>query len=95
LQEEEAVSASVVADVRSWMSDMRLPAGYRWSWAAITCASRRRFDSLLVVMIVAAVLVFIMLAFQFRSVTLPVLIFLTQPLSLVSGLLALWRRIRR
>ena len=36
------------------------------------------------------VLVFIMLAFQFRSVTLPVLIFLTQPLSLVSGLLALW-----
>jgi multidrug efflux pump subunit AcrB len=36
------------------------------------------------------VLVFIMLAFQFRSVVLPFLIFLTQPLSVVSGLFALW-----
>ena len=48
------------------------------------------FRSLLVVMVVAVLLVFIMLAFQFRSVVLPLLIFLTQPLSLVSGLFALW-----
>jgi HAE1 family hydrophobic/amphiphilic exporter-1 len=41
------------------------------------------------VMVVAVILVFIMLAFQFQSVVLPLLIFLTQPLSLVSGLLAL------
>ena len=41
-------------------------------------------------MVVAILLVFIMLAFQFRSVALPLLIFLTQPLSLVSGLFALW-----
>src|SRR5438067_8922943 len=48
------------------------------------------FRSLLVVMVLAVVLVYIMLAFQFRSVVLPFLIFLTQPLSLVSGLFALW-----
>jgi len=42
------------------------------------------------VMIVAILLVFIMLAFQFKSVVLPLLIFMTQPLSLVSGLFALW-----
>src|SRR5947208_16786557 len=41
-------------------------------------------------MALAVLLVFIMLAFQFRSVVLPLLIFLTQPLSLVSGLFALW-----
>src|SRR5437667_7433569 len=41
-------------------------------------------------MIVAILLVFIMLAFQFRSILLPLLIFMTQPLSLVSGLFALW-----
>src|SRR6201984_2720861 len=41
-------------------------------------------------MIGAILLVFIMLAFQFRSVVLPLLIFLTQPLSLVSGFFALW-----
>src|SRR5260370_9019539 len=33
---------------------------------------------------------FIMLAFQLRAVVLTLLIFLTQPLSLVSGLFALW-----
>src|SRR5437667_11521863 len=41
-------------------------------------------------MVVAILLVFIMLAFQFKSVVLPLLIFLEQPLSLVSGLFALW-----
>ena len=41
-------------------------------------------------MIAAVLLVYIMLVFQFRSVVLPLLIFLTQPLSLVSGLFALW-----
>ena len=51
---------------------------------------REAFRSLLVVMVVAVLLVFIMLSVQFRSVVLPLVIFLTQPLSLVSGLFALW-----
>ena len=90
LNESEAGLGSVVADIRTWMSDVRLPAGYRWELGGHYLRQQEAFDSLLVVMVVAVVLVFIMLAFQFRSVTLPVLIFLTQPLSLVSGLLALW-----
>jgi hypothetical protein len=69
---------------------VRLPAGYRWELGGHYLRQQEAFNSLLIVMVVAAVLVFIMLAFQFRSVTLPILIFLTQPLSLVSGLLALW-----
>ena len=90
LNEEEAGLGSVVADVRNWMAEMHLPAGYRWELGGHYLRQQEAFDSLLVVMVVAALLVFIMLAFQFRSVTLPILIFLTQPLSLVSGLLALW-----
>ena len=35
-------------------------------------------------------LVFLLLGFQFRSLTLPLLIFLTQPVSLASALAALW-----
>jgi multidrug efflux pump subunit AcrB len=88
--EEEAGLGSVVADVRAWMAEIHLPAGYRWELGGHYLRQQEAFDSLLVVMVVAALLVFIMLAFQFRSVTLPILIFLTQPLSLVSGLLALW-----
>jgi len=34
--------------------------------------------------------VFLLLGFQFRSLTLPLLIFLTQPVSLASALAALW-----
>jgi multidrug efflux pump subunit AcrB len=90
LNEDEAGLGSVVSDIRTWMSDVRLPAGYRWELGGHYLRQQEAFNSLLIVMVVASLLVFIMLAFQFRSVTLPILIFLTQPLSLVSGLLALW-----
>jgi multidrug efflux pump subunit AcrB len=87
----EAGLNSVVADIRRWMADdIHLPAGYRWELGGHYLQQQAAFRSLLLVMIVAVLLVFIMLAFQFQSVVLPLLIFLTQPLSLVSGLFALW-----
>ncbi len=67
-----------------------MPPGYRWELGGHYLQQQEAFRSLTVVMVVAVLLVFIMLAFQFRSVVLPLLIFLTQPLSLVSGLFALW-----
>src|SRR5262249_60372849 len=88
--EAEAGLGSVVADVRNWMAGVQLPANYRWELGGHYLRQQEAFDSLLVVMVIAILLVFIMLAFQFRSVVLPLLIFLTQPLSLVSGLFALW-----
>src|SRR5215510_8706035 len=48
------------------------------------------FRSLTMMLVVSTALVFILLAFQFRSLVLPLLIFLTQPLSLGSAMLALW-----
>jgi multidrug efflux pump subunit AcrB len=90
LNEEEAGLGSVVADIRKWMNEVQLPAGYRWTLGGHYQQQQQAFKSLLIVMVVAIILVFIMLAFQFRSIALPVLIFLTQPLSLVSGLFALW-----
>jgi multidrug efflux pump subunit AcrB len=90
LDEDEAGLGSVVSDVRGWMGEASLPAGYRWEIGGHYLHMREAFRSLLIVMVVAVVLVFILLAFQFQSVVLPLLIFLTQPLSLVSGLVALW-----
>ena len=91
LKEEEAGLGSVVSDIRGWMgSEVAIPPGYRWELGGHYIRQQEAFRSLLVVMVVAILLVFIMLAFQFRSVVLPLLIFLTQPLSLVSGLFALW-----
>jgi multidrug efflux pump subunit AcrB len=88
--EDEAGLGSMVADVNSWMAGVPLPAGYRWDIGGHYRKQKEAFWSLLVVMVVAILLVFIMLAFQFQSVLLPMLIFFTQPLSLVSGMFALW-----
>jgi multidrug efflux pump subunit AcrB len=89
--EEEAGLGDVVADIHDWMSkDVTLPPGYRWEMGGEYVRYKEAVASFVMVMVVAVVLVFIMLAFQFRSVVLPLLIFLTQPLSLVSGLFALW-----
>jgi multidrug efflux pump subunit AcrB len=90
LNEEEAGLGQVVSDVKGWMGEAQLPAGYRWDIGGHYLRQQEAFRSLLGVMAVAILLVFIMLAFQFKSVLLPLLIFLTQPLSLVSGLFALW-----
>jgi multidrug efflux pump subunit AcrB len=90
LNESEAGLGAVVADIQATMKDFHLPDGYRWELGGHYLQQQEAFRSLAVVMAVAVLLVFIMLAFQFRSVTLPLLIFLTQPLSLVSGLFALW-----
>jgi multidrug efflux pump subunit AcrB len=88
--EKEAGLGSMVADVQRWIGEMQLPAGYRAEIGGHYLRQQDAFYSLGAVMIVAVFLVFIMLAFQFRSVVLPLLIFLTQPLSLVSGMFALW-----
>src|SRR5205085_3878251 len=90
LNEEEAGLGSVVQDIRLWMRDVAFPANYRWEIGGHYLRQQEAFSSLLFVMVVAILLVFVTLAFQFRSVILPLLIFLTQPLSLVSGLFALW-----
>jgi multidrug efflux pump subunit AcrB len=90
IDEEKAGLNSVAAAIQKQMAEVSLPAGYRWELGGHYIRQQEAFQSLLVVMVVAILLVFIMLAFQFRSVVLPLLIFLTQPLSLVSGLFALW-----
>jgi multidrug efflux pump subunit AcrB len=91
LDEEQAGLGAVVADIRGWMgTKVHLPPGYRWEIGGHYVHQQEAFRSLFIVMVVAVLLVYIMLAFQFRSAVLPLLIFLTQPLSLVSGLFALW-----
>jgi multidrug efflux pump subunit AcrB len=81
---------AVVHDIREKMKEVPLPAGYSWEMGGHYLQQKAAFKSFAVVMVIAVLLVYIMLVFQFRSVILPLLIFLTQPLSLVSGLFALW-----
>ena len=72
------------------LAELQFPPGYRWELAGTYQAQQESFASLLAVLLSAAALVFLLLGFQFRSLTLPLLIFLSQPLSLASALAALW-----
>ena len=81
---------SVNRDLRAKLADVKFPPGYRWELAGSYRAQQESFASLLTVLIVAAALVFLLMGFQFRSVILPIRLFLVQPISLVSALFALW-----
>jgi CzcA family heavy metal efflux pump len=81
---------SVSHELRKRLGEIEFPPGYRWKLAGNYRAQQESFASLLTVLIVASALIFLVLGFQFRSVTLPLLIFLSQPVSFASALLALW-----
>ncbi|HWE39839.1 MAG TPA: efflux RND transporter permease subunit [Isosphaeraceae bacterium] len=72
------------------VSALSFPPGYRWELAGSYRAQNEEYRSLITVILVASALVFLLLGFQFRSLALPILIFLTQPISLASAMLALW-----
>jgi CzcA family heavy metal efflux pump len=74
----------------SQLAEVHFPSGYRWELAGAYRAQQESFASLFGVLIVATALVFLLLALQFKSLTLPLLIFLAQPISLASALFALW-----
>jgi multidrug efflux pump subunit AcrB len=69
---------------------LRFPFGYRFELAGNYRAAQESFASLATVLVVAVALVFLLLGFQFRSLTLALLILLAQPVSLASAAFALW-----
>ena len=81
---------SVNRELQTKLSDLKFPPGYRFELAGNYRAQQESFASLATVLVVSAALVFLLLGFQFHSLTLPVLIFLAQPVSLASALFALW-----
>ncbi len=81
---------SINREILEKMQTLKFPPGYRWELAGSYRAQQESFASLLTVLIVAAALVFLLMGFQFRSVILPIRLFLVQPISLVSALFALW-----
>ncbi len=84
---EGADLAAVNKALAAQMADISFPPGYRWELAGTYRATQESFSSLLTVMVVASALVFLLLGVQFKSVILPLLIFLAQPISLAAALL--------
>jgi len=81
---------SVTEDIKVELAKLSIPKGYRIELAGEYQSQKEAKWNLLAVLCVGAGLVFLLLAIQFKSLVLPILIFLTQPLSLISALVALW-----
>lgn len=81
---------SVNRDLAAQLQKLKFPSGYRWELAGNARSQQETFASLRNVLLASAAIVFLLLAIQFKSLTLPVLVFLAQPLSLTCALFALW-----
>ena len=88
LDKRDLGSANI--EIQQKLSTLKFPPGYRWEVAGNYRSQQESFASLLTVLIVSSALVFLLLGFQFKSLTLPFLIFLAQPVSLASAMFALW-----
>ena len=87
---EEGGTARAAADVESTLSKLPVPAGLTWRVTGADAEQRRTTDQLLLVAILSVVLVFLVLAGEFASFTLPVVVMLTVPLAAAGGLVFLW-----
>ena len=87
---EEGGTARAAADAESVLGRLPVPAGLTWRVTGADAEQRRTTDQLLLVAILSVVLVFLVLAGEFASFTLPIVVMLTVPLAAAGGLVFLW-----
>ncbi len=81
---------SVMRDVQTTMRKISLPPGVTYTFGGQFKSQDESFRMLLVVLILAVLLVFTVMLFQFGSFTIPGVILLVMPLSFFGVTLALW-----
>jgi HAE1 family hydrophobic/amphiphilic exporter-1 len=87
---ERGGTARASADVRDLLASLEPPAGVTWRVAGADAEQQRTSKELLLVGVLATALVFLVLAGEFASFTVPLLVMLTVPLAAVGGILFLW-----
>ncbi len=87
---ERGGTARASADVNTLLSTLDPPPGISFRVAGADAEQQRTSKELLLVAILATALVFLVLAGEFASFTVPLLVMLTVPLAAVGGILFLW-----
>ena len=87
---EEGGTANAAEDVEEVLAKLPVPAGLTWRVTGADAEQRRTTDQLLLVAILSVALVFLVLAGEFASFTLPLVVMLTVPLAAAGGLVFLW-----
>ena len=83
-------TARATRDVTAAMSSVRLPAGVSWAVTGADAEQRRTTKELVLVAVLATALVFLVLAGEFASFTVPLVVMLTVPLAAAGGLAFLY-----
>jgi HAE1 family hydrophobic/amphiphilic exporter-1 len=83
-------TARASKDVYAAMSNLRLPAGVSWAVTGADAEQRRTTNELVLVALLATALVFLVLAGEFASFTVPLVVMLTVPLAAAGGLVFLY-----
>ncbi|MDP8259142.1 MAG: efflux RND transporter permease subunit [Candidatus Aadella gelida] len=83
-------SAEVIADVEKIMKSQKQEPGYTAKLAGESEEMKTSFNSLRFALILSIVMVYMIMASQFESITQPLIILFTVPLSLIGVLLALY-----
>lgn len=81
--------SDVIVDVESMLKEMRFESGYIVKLAGQSEEMKKSFDSLRFALILSIVMVYMIMAAQFESITQPLIILFTVPLSLIGVLLVL------
>jgi HAE1 family hydrophobic/amphiphilic exporter-1 len=87
---ESGGTAGAVDDVRAAMAGLQLPSGVTWEISGANAEQERTTRELMLVAWLSVALVFLVLAGEFASFTVPLVVMLTVPLAAVGGILFLW-----
>jgi HAE1 family hydrophobic/amphiphilic exporter-1 len=87
---EEGGTAKASADVLDRLETLALPGSVTWQVAGADAERKRTSDELTLVAILAALLMFLVLAGEFASFTIPLVVMLTVPLAGAGAIIFLW-----
>jgi len=87
---ERGGTARASADVARTLGTLATPPGVRWAVTGADAEQRRTTSELTIVAVLSVALVFLVLAGEFGSFTLPALVMLTVPLAGAGGIFVLW-----
>ena len=87
---ESGGTRNAAQDVRTVMETLKLPAGVTWEITGANAEQERTAGELALVGWLSVALVFLVLAGEFASFTVPLVVMLTVPLAAVGGILFLW-----
>jgi len=80
---------STIKDIKKALADLKLPAGYRLDYGGRYALQQRSFSEFGIAILIAMLLVFLTMIFEFRNYRIPLVIISSVPLSLFGVVIAL------